>query len=61
MAKSVRVHDDTHKALKHIKAQRRAKSIDQVIREMIRSSTGNPVNEERARSETKELTSFLEA
>jgi predicted CopG family antitoxin len=38
--KSVKVHDDTHRALKRLKAKKRSRSIDQVIREMIRNSTG---------------------
>ena len=41
--KSVKVHDETHRALKRLKAKRRSRSIDQVIREMIRNSTGAPV------------------
>ncbi|MDG6989107.1 MAG: hypothetical protein JRN21_07250 [Nitrososphaerota archaeon] len=56
--KSVKVHDDTHKALKLLKTSRRSASIDQVIREMIRASTGAPVGRgERAGSE--ELTKYL--
>ena len=61
MAKSVRVHDDTHRVLKELKARRRSGSIDQVIREMIRVSTGTPVERARTRPKSDELTSFLKA
>ncbi|MDG6913750.1 MAG: hypothetical protein JRN34_04785 [Nitrososphaerota archaeon] len=43
MGRSVKVHDDTHLALKRLKAKKRSASIDQVIRELIRESTGSPV------------------
>jgi predicted CopG family antitoxin len=59
MAKSVRVHDDTHRALKLLKARRRRRSIDEVIREMIRDSTGFPVGDTQAASKTDELTKYL--
>ena len=59
MARSVRVHDDTHRALKLLKAKRRSKSIDEVIREMIRASTGSPVEDVRPGSKTDELTKYL--
>jgi predicted CopG family antitoxin len=58
LAKTVRVHDDTHRALKRLKAQRRSRSIDEVIREMIRTSTGVRVGEREAEGETK-LISYL--
>ena len=59
MAKSVKVHEDTHEALKNLKAQRRSSSIDQVIREMIRATSGWPVGRGSRRSESDELTSYL--
>ncbi len=58
MAKSVRVHDDTHRALKLLKARRRSASLDQVIREMIRSTTGAAVEDAKA-SKTDQLTNYL--
>ena len=58
MAKSVKVHDDTHMVLKELKARRRSVSIDQVIREMIRSTTGTPVENARPRTRTDKLTSY---
>jgi predicted CopG family antitoxin len=59
MAKTVRVHDDTHRALKLLKARRRSQSLDEVIREMIRASTGSPVEAVRPPSKTDELTRYL--
>ncbi|MDE1854084.1 MAG: hypothetical protein KGI38_10140 [Thaumarchaeota archaeon] len=59
MAKSVRFHDDTHRALKILKARRRSSSIDQVIREMIRSSTGSSVEPVREDPKSDGLTKFL--
>ena len=43
MAKSVKVHDDTHAALKDLKASKRSKSIDEVIRGLIKEGTGTKV------------------
>jgi len=58
MAKSVKVHDDTHRALKLLKARRRSASLDEVIREMIKASTGSSV--ERIEShKSEELTDYL--
>jgi predicted CopG family antitoxin len=59
LAKTVRVHDDTHRALKLLKEKRRGKSLDEVIREMIRESTGSPVEGVRPGSKTEELTKYL--
>ena len=58
MAKSVKVHDDTHRALKQLKAQKRSRSVDEVIREMIKQSTGHPVEKTGAKK-AAELTTFL--
>jgi len=59
MAKSVKVHDDTHRALKQLKLRKRSKSIDEVIRDMIRLSTGLPVERLAGTSRGAELTSFM--
>jgi predicted CopG family antitoxin len=59
MAKSVKVHDDTHRALKRMKEQRRSKSVDEVIREMIRQSTGTPVEKLQQKGKIDELTTYL--
>ncbi len=57
--KSVKVHDDTHRALKRLKVKRRSRSIDQVIREMVRDYTGASVREEQAESPDR-LTEYLD-
>jgi len=59
MAKTVRVHDDTHRALKRLKSKKRARSIDEVIREIVKISTGLSVGEREAREES-ELLSYVE-
>jgi len=53
LAKTVRVHDDTHRALKRLKTTRRSRSLDEVIREMIRASTGVPVGKGENQKETQ--------
>ena len=58
MVKSVKVHDETHRALKLLKTKQRKGSIDQVIREMIRASTGEDVEKVRADSRSEELTTY---
>ena len=60
LAKTVRVHDDTHRALKRLKVRKRSRSIDEVIREMIRTLTGVPVGEQESAGETK-LISYLKS
>jgi len=59
MGKSVRVHDDTHRALKRLKSKTRSASFDQVIREAIKASTGASVEEGVSDSRTDELTKYL--
>ena len=61
MAKSVKVHDDTHRALKLLKERRRSSSLDQVIREMIRAATGSSVESTKMDSRADELTRYLKA
>lgn len=58
MPKSVKVHDDTHRALKRLKSKRRSRSIDEVIREMIRMTTGAPVGDREGGSDTP-LTAYV--
>lgn len=55
----MKVHDDTHRVLKQMKVQRRSKSVDEVIRDMIRQSTGNPVEKTPAKQKGSELTAYL--
>lgn len=56
----MKVHDDTHSALKRLKSERRSKSIDEVVRELIRQSTGAPVDKVTAKGRSAELTSYVE-
>ncbi|MDG7008213.1 MAG: hypothetical protein JRN06_08205 [Nitrososphaerota archaeon] len=58
MVKSVKVHEETHRALKLLKARQRKRSIDQVIREMIRASAGVEVEKVRP-DKSEELTRYL--
>lgn len=58
--KSVKEHEDTHKALKRLKAQGRKKSIDEVIRDMVRDTTGVAVQAIGEGSPTASLTSYTE-
>jgi predicted CopG family antitoxin len=53
LAKSIKVHDDTHKALKLLKEKRRNRSIDEVIREMIKTTTGSSVEKGVGRGDTQ--------
>ena len=59
MVKSVKVHDDTHRVLKQLKAQRRSRSVDEVVRELIRESTGIPVEKTPQKQKAAEITAFL--
>jgi len=59
MGKSVRVHDDTHRALKKLKAKTRSTSLDQVIRQAIKATTGASVEEGISDSKTDQLTKYL--
>ena len=58
MPKSVKVHDETHRALMRIKAQGRKRSLDEVIREMVRSTTGEPVERLHRPEKEEKLTAF---
>ena len=60
MGKSVKVHDDTHQALKQLKSSQRSRSFDQVIRHMIRATTGVNVEEVKADSNADGLTKYLD-
>ncbi len=58
--KSVKVHGDTHKVLKQIKEQRRAKSMDEVVRDLVRGATGKSVEQHASQKRNSKLTSFIE-
>ena len=65
MVKSVKVHDDTHRVLKTMKEQMRGRSLDEVIRGMIRKTKGASVETlgelmERRTGATSELTSYID-
>ena len=60
MAKSVRVHDDTHRALKRLKAVTRSASIDQVIRKMVRDATGSDPESMKDDPDADRLTEYLD-
>lgn len=59
MAKTVRVHEDTHAALKLLKAKKRAASLDMVIREAIGEAMGMTVEGMTGEGGTEQLTSYL--
>jgi hypothetical protein len=58
--KSVKVHGETHKVLKMIKEQRRAKSMDEVVRDLVRGATGKSVEQFASQKKNSKLTSFIE-
>ncbi len=60
MAKTVRVHDDTHRALKRLKARTRSASIDEVIRTMFKEATGSPPESLKEDAATAPLTRYTE-
>ena len=57
--RGVKVHDDTHRVLKRLKAQRRARSLDEVIRGMIKSSTGRSVEQHLVTERNVRITTYL--
>jgi predicted CopG family antitoxin len=59
VVKSVKVHDDTHRVLKQMKVQKRSKSVDEVIRDMIKQTTGQPVEKTPVKQKAAELTAYL--
>jgi predicted CopG family antitoxin len=58
LAKTVKVHEDTHRALKQLKLQGRKASLDEVIRETIQTATGLPVEKISQEPHTTSLTSY---
>lgn len=59
MSKSVKVHGDTHKVLKLIKEQRRAGSMDEVVRDLVRGATGKSVERFLPPGKNSKITSYL--
>ena len=58
--KGVKVHEDTHRVLKLMKEQRRSKSMDEVIRDLVKGSTGKSVEQFSNQKRNSKLTAFLE-
>jgi predicted CopG family antitoxin len=58
LEKTVKVHEDTHRALKRLKVEGRKKSLDEVIREMVKKSTGVSVEKVPEKGRTASLTSY---
>jgi hypothetical protein len=57
--KDVKVHGDTHKVLKQLKAQNRSKSMDEVIRDLVKRGTGRTVEQHFPPKKNTKLTSFV--
>jgi hypothetical protein len=57
--KDVKVHQDTHAVLKLLKTQNRNRSMDEVIRELVRNGTGRSVEQYSQQKKNSKLTSFL--
>jgi predicted CopG family antitoxin len=60
LQKTVKVHEDTHRALKRLKSEGRKRSMDEVIRDMVRATTGQPVERAREKGRTASLTSYAQ-
>jgi len=60
VTKGVKVHGDTHRVLKAIKERNRSKSMDEVIRSLVKGATGKSVEEHAAQKNNTRLPSFAE-
>jgi hypothetical protein len=60
VTKGVKVHADTHRVLKAIKERNRSKSMDEVIRSLVKGATGRSVEEHSAQKNNMRLSSFAE-
>ena len=60
VTKGVKVHGDTHRVLKAIKEKNRSKSMDEVIRSLIKGATGKSVEMYSAQKDNTRLSSFAE-
>lgn len=58
--KGVKVHDDTHRVLKSIKSRNRSRSMDEVIRSLIKGATGKSVEEYSSQKDNTRLSSFAD-
>ena len=59
--RGVKVHDDTHRVLKRLKAQTRVRSLDEVIRGMIKNSTGRSVEQHLATERNIKITTYMQS
>jgi predicted CopG family antitoxin len=60
VTKGVKVHNDTHRVLKTLKEKNRSKSMDEVIRSLIRGATGKSVEEYSAQKNNTRLSAFAD-
>jgi predicted CopG family antitoxin len=61
IVRGVKVHDDTHRVLKQLKEQRRSRSMDEVIRDLVRGATGRSVEQlVSQKKRNTRLTTFIE-
>ena len=58
--KTVKVHGDTHRVLKILKEQRRAKSMDEVVRDLVRGATSKSIEQFMSQKKNSKITSFIE-
>jgi len=58
--KGVKVHDDTHRVLKQLKEQRRSRSMDEVIRDLVKGATGRSVEQFVSQKKNTRLTTFID-
>jgi len=60
IAKGVKVHEDTHRVLKQLKEQRRSRSLDEVIRDLVKGATGRTVEQFVSPKKNTRLTTFID-
>jgi predicted CopG family antitoxin len=57
--KAVKVHEDTHRVLKLLKDQNRSKSMDEVIRELVKRGTGKSIEQFAPQKKNTKITAFV--
>jgi hypothetical protein len=58
--KGVKVHSDTHRVLLSLKSKNRSKSMDEVIKALIKGATGKSVEQYSSPKNNARLLSFTE-
>jgi hypothetical protein len=58
--KGVKVHSDTHSVLKALKEKNRSKSMDEVIRSLVKGATGKSVEQYSSQGDNARLSSFVD-